>query len=368
MRAIFAGGGTGGHFYPAYSIAKKMVEMGNKVVFAVKERDLSVNLLMKEDIPFVEIDMIAFPRTINPIKHILFIFKFIRSTLYANRIILDFNPDYIFLTGSYVSFAFLLPALFRKIPIYIHESNAIYGVGNYLAGFFAKKIFLGLPMKNNRFKDKSQITGTPIREIFFKEVDKNDIKNRFKIPHSHIVITCFGGSQGARSINNAIYYYILENKTNKVKGITIIHITGKRDYEQIKVQYEQAMLLDENLLLFDYYENMNEIYSISDLIISRSGASTIAELIYTKTPAILIPLPHAAANHQYENARFLFEHGCAVMVNDDEMLPTKVIKNIRFLLEKDRLSVMRKAYERLNIPTGQMTISCIIESLKKETL
>lgn len=365
MRAIFAGGGTGGHFYPAFSIARELIKNGDKIVFAVKENDISLQILINEDIPFVEINMIALPRTLNPIKHIIFLFKFIKSILYTNRIISDFEPHYIFLTGSYISFAFIIPAFLRKIPIYIHESNATYGLGNHISGFFSKKIFLGLPIKNNCFKDKSILVGTPIRETFFKDIDTKTIKEKFKIPQPNIVITCFGGSQGARNINNAIYYYILENKTKNIKNISIIHITGKKNYYEVKERYREAGLLDENLILLDYYEDMNDIYSISDLIISRSGASTIAELIYTKKPAILIPLPSAANNHQYENARFLFENGCAIITKDDEKLPINLIKNINFLLQKDRLKVMKKSYDRIEIPKGKDIIEKIISEIKK---
>lgn len=365
MRAIFAGGGTGGHFYPAFSIARELIKRKHKIVFAVRENDISLPTLIKEDIPFVEIDMIAFPRAINPIKHFVFILKLIKSILYARRIIIDFQPDFIFLTGSYISFAFIIPAFYKKIPIYIHESNAIYGLSNYISAIFADKIFLGLPIKNNRFKEKSIITGTPIREIFFKDIDTKSIKDKFKIPHSNTIITCFGGSQGARNINNAIYYYILENNTNNIKNITIIHITGKKNYEEVRKRYEESKLLNENLILLDYYENMNEIYLISNLIISRSGASTIAELIYTKKPALLIPLPSAASNHQYENARFLFEHGCAIIIKDDEKLSINLIKNINFLLQKERLKTMEKSYQRIELPKGSDVIKKITENILK---
>lgn len=364
MRGLFIGGGTGGHFYPAFSIAKELNRSEDKVVFIIKENDISINILKEEDIAFVEMDMIAFPRTLNPIRFFIFLWKLIKSTLYANRIISDFMPDYIFLTGSYLSASFILPAYIKKIPLYLHESNSKFGIGNYIAGFVAKKIFLGLPIKNNPHIQKSKITGTPIREIFFSEIKKDEILIKLKIKPTDTVITCFGGSQGSRNINNAIYYFLLENKSNGIKNITLIHITGKKNYDEIKKKYEEAGLLNDKLIVFDYYENMAELYSISNLIVSRSGASTIAELIYTKRPAILIPLPHAANNHQYENARFLFEHGCAMIIKDDENLPINLIKNINFLLQRDRLRVMEKSYERIQIPKGKEVIKEIISEIR----
>ncbi|MCX7641034.1 MAG: UDP-N-acetylglucosamine--N-acetylmuramyl-(pentapeptide) pyrophosphoryl-undecaprenol N-acetylglucosamine transferase, partial [Elusimicrobiales bacterium] len=106
-----------------------------------------------------------------------------------------------------------------------------------------------------------------------------------------------------------------------------------------------------------------EIYAVSDLIISRSGASTISELIYTKKPAILIPLPHSANNHQYENARFLFENGCAFILKDDEKLPFELIKKINFILVGNRLEVMKKSYSRINIPNSYNTTEIILKHL-----
>lgn len=355
MRAIIAGGGTGGHFYPGYVITKELEKKENEIVFAVKKNDISLEILKKQDIAFIEIDMIAFPRSINPFTWIIFFTKLIKSILFSIRVIKDFNPEFIFSTGSYIAFPLVIAAWLKKLDIYIHESNAVYGVGNYISGFFAKNVFLGLPIRSNPFKKKSILVGTPIRESFSNKIDKDKIKKKFSIDNNKLVITCFGGSQGARNINDAIYYYVLKNKTEKKNNIHIIHITGEKNYEEVKKRYEKAELLDENITLLGYYENMNEIYEISDLIISRSGASTISEIIYTKKPAILIPLSTAAANHQYENARFLFEKDVAVILKDDENLKENLIKNTEFILQKNRLDVMKKGFEHIQINPSEST-------------
>ncbi len=366
MRGIIAGGGTGGHFYPAFSIAKRFIKEGGEIVFAVKKDDISLQRLKNEDIAFVEMDMIAFPRNINPFMHLKFLLKLIKSLFYAWRIISDFEPDFILSTGSYAAFPFIIPAYIKGIPIYIHESNRIFGVGNYISAFFAKKIFLGLPMKKNPFKEKSLITSTPIRDIFLNNISKDEIKKKFNIPPSNIVITFFGGSQGAKRINNAAYYFVVDNITNNIKDITIIHITGKNNYQEMKKMYASFEGLNQNLILLDYYENMNEIYAISSLVVSRAGSSTITELIHTKTPAILIPLPQSASNHQYENAMFLFENRCAVIVKDDENLSINTIKKIRFLLISNRLEVMRRCYNAVDIPNPALSQEKIVNEIKKD--
>lgn len=367
MRAIIAGGGTGGHFYPGYVVAKKLEDKKVEVVFAVKKNDISLDILKKQDIAFIEIDMMVLPRNINPFKWAIFFIKLIKSILFSIRVIKDFKPDFIFSTGSYIAFPLAIAGWFKKVDIYIHESNAIYGVGNYISGFFAKTIFLGLPIRSNPFEKKSILVGTPIREIFFEKIDKQEIKKKFLIKDDKLVISCFGGSQGAKNINDAIYYYILKNKTEKKNNIHIIHITGKKNYEEVKKRYESANFLDENITLLDYYENMNEIYEISDLIISRSGASTISEIIHTKKPAILIPLSTAAANHQYENARFLFEKDAAIILKDDENLKENIVKNIDFVLQKNRLDVMKKSFVHIQIKPSEST-NKIIEIIIGDSL
>ncbi|MEF3280108.1 MAG: UDP-N-acetylglucosamine--N-acetylmuramyl-(pentapeptide) pyrophosphoryl-undecaprenol N-acetylglucosamine transferase [Elusimicrobiota bacterium] len=365
MKIVIAGGGTGGHFYPGYVIAKKLDSQGDEVVFIVKKNDISIPRLKIDDIPFVEMDITAFPRSLNPFSYIRFMLKLIKSLLLSKRIIEDFEPDIVFGTGSYVAFPIIFLAWLKKIPIFIHESNSVFGIGNFLCGFFSKKIFLGLPIRNNIFAKKTELIGTPLRDFFNQQIDVNSIKEKFKIK-DQIVITCFGGSQGSYNINNAIYYFALRNKTESKKNIALIHITGKNNYEDVKKRYEKAGILDENIILLDYYENMNEIYEISDLIISRSGASTISELIYKQKPAILIPLLSAAKNHQMENARILFEKDAALILKDDNKLPENLMKNIDFIISGNRLSVMKKGYSHINLPNPVKSAEAIISSIKTE--
>jgi UDP-N-acetylglucosamine--N-acetylmuramyl-(pentapeptide) pyrophosphoryl-undecaprenol N-acetylglucosamine transferase len=364
MRIIIAGGGTGGHFYPGFVIAKKFEEAGDEVVFAVKKNDISIDLLKSEDIPFIEIDMVFMPRSLNPFKQLKFISKFIKSFFFSIRVINDLMPNAVFGTGSYIAFPVIFASWFKRIPVFIHESNAIFGLGNKIAGRFAKKVFLGLPVKNNPFNDKSLIVGTPIRDSFFKKLNRDEIIKKFKIKGGSMVISCFGGSQGSANINNAVYYFALKNKKEK-KNITLIHITGKKNFNAVRERYEMAGLIGEDLILIDYYENMSEIYEISDLIISRSGASTITELIYTKKPAILIPLPTAAAAHQMENAKILSEAGAAIIVEDNGKLIENILKTIDSITDINKLDIMQKNYSNINIPGGDTTASMIINLIKK---
>jgi len=362
MKFIIAGGGTGGHFYPLYVIAKEIEKQGHTVIFAVKKNDISIDILKNEDIPFFEIDMIALPRTINPLFFLKFIYKFIRSLKLSLNVLNDVKPNAVMGSGSYVAFPLIFAAGIKKIKSYIHESNAVFGIANRICGIFAKKVFTGLVIRNNPFIEKTIITGTPVRENFNRTMDKEKILKKFNIKQKSKIITIFGGSQGSKNINEAIYYFVLKNRTEKL-GYTLIQITGKKNYEEVKKRYEKYELMNNNLILLDYYENMEELYFISDLMISRSGASTISELIVFKKPAILIPLPTASQNHQLENARFLFEKDCALIIKDDKNLKDNLIKNIIFLFKSNRLEVMIKGYSHINIPLGNAPKELIIKEL-----
>lgn len=362
MRILISGGGTGGHFYPAFAITKKLIKENFQPVFIIKKNDISKNRLIENDIPFVEIDIISFPRTLNIIKHIIFFIKFIKSLSVILRVINDFEPEFSFSTGSYVSFPVVIASWIKKIPLYIHESNSVFGFGNYISVFFAKKVFLGLPVRRNPFKEKSLLTGTPVREIFNIELNIDELKSKFNFTEPLPVILIFGGSQGAKNINEAAYYLLVTNRAENKKFYTI-HITGKKSYEEFKKKYQETELLNEYIRIFPYYENMNELYAVSDLVISRSGASTIAELIKMKKPAILIPLPFASQNHQYENARILSERHCAYIVKDDKYLKTELRKTLDFIIQKNRLEVMKKSYERIDIPSGTESADIIISNI-----
>lgn len=363
-RIIIAGGGTGGHFYPAFSIAKELKKRNWQIVFAVKKDDICIPILKENDITYVEIDMIAFSRGINIFRHLLFIFKLLNSLFYSLRIIKDFQPNAIFGTGSYVAFPLIFAGWIKGKKTIIHESNAVIGMSNYISGFFSDKILLGTNLRNSPFPSKTKVTGTPIREIFYYMPEREKSRKELNLPVDETVFLIFGGSQGSQNINEAFYKLLIDFAVEKRK-INFIQITGRKNYKEIIEKYQKANLLNENAKIFDYYENMPLLYSACDIVISRSGSSTITELIYTKKPAILIPLKSAAADHQTENAQVLSRHGCCILLKDDENLTENLKKTIIQLLNPSNISAMIKAYQRIDLPSGKKVIENIIEEIEK---
>lgn len=362
-RIIIAGGGTGGHFYPALSMAMFFKDKGWQVAFAVKKGDICLPALAENELPSIEIDTVALPRSLNPLKHIKFIFKLISSLIYSLRVIKDFSPDAVLGTGSYVAFPVVLAAKIKKIPSFIHESNTIMGISNRLSGIFADKVFLGLPLRQNPFPSKSVLTGTPLRKIFFEEITAKDARKKLGLAEDAFIVLVFGGSQGSGNINEAFYRILLDLAMEK-KKLNFIQISGKDKYQDIKEKYGKAALLGGSLL-FPYYENMPLLYAAADAVISRSGSGTICELLHYKKPAVLVPLKIAAGDHQTFNAMELARHGCAVVIKDDESLQLGLKKAVLKLLTAENLSAMRKAYERIDIPKGMEPQIRILENIDK---
>ncbi|GAB4028696.1 MAG: undecaprenyldiphospho-muramoylpentapeptide beta-N-acetylglucosaminyltransferase [Elusimicrobiota bacterium] len=365
-RIIIAGGGTGGHFYPALSMAMAFKEKGWQVAFAVKKGDICLPALAENELPSIEIDTVALPRSFNPLKHLKFLFKLISSLIYSLRVIKDFSPNAVLGTGSYVAFPIVLAAKIKKIPSFIHESNTVMGISNRLSGIFADKVFLGLPLRQNPFPSKSLLTGTPLRKIFFEEITKQDARKKLGLPEDTFIFLVFGGSQGSENINEAFYKILLDLSIEK-KKLNFIQISGKDKFQDMKEKYDKAALIKDNLL-FPYYENMPILYAAADAVISRSGSGTICELLHYKKPAILVPLKIAAGDHQTFNAMELARHGCALILKDEESLQSGFKKAILKLLTTENLSAMRKAYERIDIPQGIEPQRKILETIDKGAL
>ena len=364
-RILIASGGTGGHFYPGFAIAQELRKRNWQIVFLVKKNDPSIPTIENNNFAFCQLDMKALPRTINPFKQISFSAKLLKSIFQTKKIIKDFKPLLTIGMGSYVSFPATLASKFSNIPVIIHESNAKFGIANYLSARFAKKTLLGLKIEKNPFKEKSILSGTPVREFFSKNIDQNAAKKQLGLRENLPVFLIFGGSQGARKINHSIVRLIkqIENKPDKIQ---IAHITGKRDFKSITEEYKKQNLIEQpNIKIFDYRSDMDVLYAAADIVVSRAGASTIAELMLLKKPAFLIPLPNSAADHQVKNAKILADNDCAVLIEENNSFEKNLRQNFEKIME-DSLIIkkMRDNYEKLNMPEIMNAASFIADIIE----
>ena len=361
-RALIASGGTGGHFYPGFALAQELRSRGWQPLFLVKKEDIARPALEDADFPYAELDMVALPRSLNPLAHAVFLFKLLGSVALARRIIRDFRPAAVVGTGSYVAFPAALAARLAGVPVYIHESNAKFGLGNYLAGFFCARAALGLPQQGGALTSRSALTGTPIREAFAAAPDRAAARKALGLETGKFTALVFGGSQGARRLNAAFVH-----AARALKGdLQAVHITGRNNFAAVHTAYSEAGLEEApGLKLFDYREDMPLLYAAADVVIARSGASTVAELVHLKKPSILVPLPSSAGGHQKANAMALASAGAAVCVDEGPDFDAALSAALRSLLnEPERAQAMSENFRKTGIPDGLKAAAALADLIE----
>lgn len=357
---MIAAGGTGGHFYPGYALGLKLMEKGHDVVFIIKKgNESAAQVLREKDIFFHEIDFEAMPRSINPVKWFSFIKKFIKSYAYLRDLIKSYKPLVCVGMGGYISFPLILGAHFMGVKTAIHDSNSRLGFANKVSKFFVDKVFLGLPL--DKSIKNSFLVGTPIREEFAKDASKAEDSYWQMTTDFGINILIFGGSQGAKRLNLAAAQMALK-MTKKSPLIHFLHISGKRDFEMIKEIYKKAPQIE----LISYAHDIYSLMKTAQVIIARSGASSLAEIVSLRKPSILVPLPTAANNHQYFNAKILADKGCAILVKEDKDLSFQLEKALSFLLKDPKtLKSLKDNLEKSPIPNPLEAAELCVEQLEK---
>lgn len=335
LKLVIAGGGTGGHIFPAISIINAISQyVETKILWIGTGKELERQILKEFNFNYITAN-------VKPLKNNALINKlYVLACLPYNIInlmkyIRDFAPDIVLGVGGYVSGPVILASKLLGIKTAIHEQNVKPGLANKLASYFSDIIFISFEDTKKYFKHKNVIySGNPVRkEILLAKISKN--QDTF-----HILI--LGGSQGASSLNKIISEaLLLINK--KGLNITFTHQTGKKDYLELKNFYEKHNI---PVKVVDFIHDMGSSYAEADLIISRAGATTISEILATGKPSILIPYPYATDSHQEENAKKLTELGAAVYFNQNTLTPDILEKQIiDFYLNRNKLTEMsKKAY------------------------
>ena len=348
MKVVIAAAGTGGHINPGIAIANKIMEKepDSKIIFIGTPRGLENDLVPRAGYELKTIDAYGINRKIN-LDNIKRLYKTTKSVGEAKKILKEFKPDVVIGTGGYICVSVGIAANRLKIPIVLHESNAFPGVAIKLLSKKAKAVLLGFEDAKTRLPKAKNVvvTGTPtkIKTSKLTDEEKANLRSALMLKNELPLVLVFGGSQGARSINNAIIG-IIENKLNK--NYQIIWAAGKGNFENIKQQLaEKNMDIDniENAKIMPYIYNMQEVMETSDLVVSRSGAMTITEISNLAKPAIFIPFPFATENHQEYNARVLEKVGAAKIILDKNLNYKNLNDTIELMVEnKEQLKEMGK--------------------------
>ena len=359
MKVIMTCGGTGGHIYPAVAIADEIKRRctGAEILFVGAEHGLEKKLVPQQGYKIKFVSVAGFDRK-NLLKNIEVIRKLMKGDAQAKKILESFQPDFVVGTGGYASAPIVKTAQKLNIPSFIHEQNAYPGVTNKLLEKKAHKVFLGFARAAEYFKnpDKIIVSGNPVRNIFMSG-DKAAARSELGFSEDEFVLLAFGGSQGAGRINKAMINVI--RKFNGQKGIRICLGAGSYYYSAIMESFDdEGFEPAGNIMIMEYINDMAKYLSAADLVISRSGALTVAETTVSGTPAIFIPSPMVTANHQYYNALAVAEAGGAVIIEEKDLEDQSLIAMIIDLKESpERLKDMA-AKSRKCAPFDATKIIC----------
>lgn len=313
-RIIIAGGGTGGHIFPAVAVANALKEMDNtvEILFVGANGKMEMEKVPQAGYNIRGIDISGFDRG-NMLKNITLPFKIIRSFYQVRNILKSFKPDAVFGVGGYSSYPVLRLAQMMNIKTFLHESNAFAGKSNKLLARKAVKVFVAVDGMEKFFPaDRIMITGNPVRSsIANNTVDPVVAKHSFGLQEDKVTVFAMGGSLGARSINEAIdkgLDRILDN------NLQLIWQTGKLYTGRSK----ESTANKKGVWVNDFITGMENAYAAADVVVSRSGAMSVTELCISAKPVVFVPFPFAAEDHQTANAKALVEKDAAIMIKDSE--------------------------------------------------
>ncbi len=331
MRVIMTGGGTGGHIYPAIAIADEFKRRNPdaEILFVGAERGLEKTLVPKRGYDIRLITVEGFDRK-NLVRNVEVIRKLMKGNREAAAIIKNFRPDFVVGTGGYASAPMVKAAQKAKIPTFVHEQNAYPGVTNKLLEKGVRNVFLGFARAAEYFKDQDKlvVSGNPVRDEF-RDKDRAESRKALGFSDDSFVLLAFGGSQGAGRINKAMVNVI--KKLNGRDDISIVLGAGSYYYEAILESFrEEGFEPGDNIRIIEYIDDMAAYLAAADLVVSRSGALTVAETTVSGRPAIFIPSPMVTGNHQYYNALAVAEAGGALIIEekdlDDDKLTEEILK------------------------------------------
>ena len=362
MRVVIAAAGTAGHINPGIAIANKIKreEKGSKIIFIGTTRGLENDLVPRAGYELKTINAYGLSKKIS-IENIKKMCKTIKGYGEAKKIISEFKPDIVIGTGGYICGATISSAHNLKIPTLLHESNAFPGMAIKMLANKTNTILVSFRDAIPRIKNCKNVvfTGTPvkIKKKDFNENERNKIIQTTGLNNKKPIILVFGGSQGAKRINDTLVEII---KTKLNKDYQVIWATGPKQYDIIKEKLEDENLninMIENMKIVPYIYNMEEIMNISDIIVARSGAMTITEISNLGKPSILIPLPNVSNNHQMYNAKVLEKVNAAKIIENDKLEGNILNKTIEeIILNKNVLKQMGINSSKISVKDTQSKI------------
>ena len=320
MKAILSCAGTGGHIYPAIAIADQIrrMEPDADILFIGTKHGMENRLVPNAGYAIRGIDASGFNRK-NMLKNFKTALDLALGSQETTAILKEFRPDVVIGTGGYVTGTVVRKAAKMGIPCYIHEQNVVPGMANKLLEKYVQKVFISFEGSRDHFQDKDKLvlSGNPIRRDFLS-VDVEGAREKLGLSHDDFMILITGGSLGAE-VPNMASLELIRQLAQDPKGAKIFFVTGKRYYDEIAAEVGKIAGAEKFVKVIDYADNMPDLMSAADLIVSRAGAIALSEITASGKPSVLIPSPNVTNNHQYYNAKSLADAGAAILIEETQL-------------------------------------------------
>ena len=351
MRVVLAGGGTGGHVIPALAIAQQLKKaFSAEVLFIGTPRGMENRLVPAAgfELRLVQVGALKNVSLTTRLKTSLDLPIAIGNSV---RLLGEFRPDVVIGVGGYASGPAMAAAILRRIPTIAFEPNVVPGFANRVIARWVSAAAVHF-QETCRFFPNCRVTGVPVRSAFFQIPEK--------LAGAPPTLLVFGGSQGARAINDAMIAS-LPGLREKAPALYIVHQTGERDYENVRTAYARAGITGE---VYKFIDDMPRMFARADLLLCRSGASTVAEITAAGKPAIFVPFPRAADDHQNVNARALERANAAIVIEESKLDPAYLVDTVSALInDPARLERMSTAATSLAHPQAVEEIAAMVEDL-----
>ena len=363
MKIVLSGGGTGGHIYPALALAREIKKLNPEASFLYigTEKGLESDLVRREGIPFEAIEITGFKRSLS-LENVKTVMRFLTGVSKSKKLLKQFKPDVVIGTGGYVCGPVVYAASRLNVPTIIHEQNSVPGLTNKFLSRYVSKVAISFEESAQFFpKEKVILTGNPRGSEVVSHIGSKAIQS-LGIDTNKPVVLIFGGSRGAKAINEAVLKNI---EALKDKPYQVIYITGEVHYQSVKDELD-LVGTPPNIIVKPFIHNMPEILPAVDLVVSRAGATTIAELTALGIASILIPSPYVTNNHQEKNAQALVADGAAMMIKESELNGNTLLKTIDdIMLDGEKNKMMKEAAKRKGMPDSARRMFQIIKDLKR---
>ena len=363
LKVIVSGGGTGGHIFPAISIANELKERlpEAEILFVGALGKMEMERVPAAGYRIIGLPVVGFPRKPS-FKMLGFFMKLFQSMRLANKVIADFKPDVAIGVGGFASGPVLKAAVRKGVPTVLQEQNSYAGITNKLLSSKVKKICVAYPNMERYFpKEKIVLTGNPVRKHLIEAlVNKNEAYEYFKLDKEKPVVLIIGGSLGARAINESVMANL---DLIRQSGVQIIWQTGSYYYKEMV----ERLGTDgpENLYPLEFISHMDWAYAVADVVISRAGAGTISELCLLAKPCILVPSPNVAEDHQTKNAMALVENHAAILIKDTDSKGKLFQQTFNLLSDETRLKSLSENIKKLARPNAARDIVDVILGVVK---